>query len=515
MLCVPEHTASVYGTTARSMTYAQMHDAVVAAQVRYRASNWGAGCRVALMLQNRPEFFTEFLALNGLGVSVVPVHHQLPQAEISHLLSHSRAEMLVCLPHLVELAGRSAHALESNPAVVALGEDPPARPLAAFGEAGRSAEAAVLYTSGSSGQPKGCRLSNEYFLRMGDWYTSAGGLCSLSTEGERLLTPLPLTHMNALACSFMAMLMSGGCLIQLDRFHPSSWWRTVRESRASIVHYLGVMPAILLGMEKARDEDFGEQVNFGFGAGVDPRHHAAFERRFGFPLIEAWAMTETGAGACIAATREPRHVGARCFGKAGPDVAYRVVNEAGMDVAPDEAGELLVRAAGSEPRRGFFSGYLRDEAATAAAWRGGWFHTGDVVSVDPEGSFYFVDRRKNIIRRSGENIAAVEVENAIARSPLVRICAVAPVSDELRGEEVMACVVVKEGVRWDRDSASAIFETAREALAYFKAPAYVAFVNELPLTASEKLRRDTLRKLCGDLRQRQEAFDFRSLKRPP
>ena len=516
MVCVPEQSASIYGMGPLSMTYSEVGRSVDETMERYRASGYGPGARVALMLENRPEFFTEFLALNGLGVSVVPIHHQHPTRDITYLLDHSGVEVVVCVEAQADVAAAAARDTRQNTGVVVVGDGPAMRTGSRTPAAvGQSREAAVLYTSGSSGRPKGCSLSNRYFVLMGAWYASLGGLCRLSSQGERLITPLPLTHMNAMACSFMAMVMTGGCLIQLDRFHPSSWWQSVRESRATIIHYLGVMPAILLSLERKADEHFGGQVKFGFGAGVDPRNHAAFEQRFGFPLVEAWAMTETGAGACVAASHEPRHVGMRCFGRAGPRVACRVVDEAGMDVAPGEAGELLVRAAGNEPRRGFFSAYLRDEAATEAAWQGGWFHTGDVVRVDSEGSFYFVDRRKNIIRRSGENIAAAEVENALAGSSGVRHCAVAAVADDIRGEEVMACVVPGEGVSRDRECALAIFDASREALAYFKIPGYIAFVDELPLTASEKLQRGALKKLCEDLRTRGEAFDFRSLKRPP
>ena len=151
-------------------------------------------------------------------------------------------------------------------------------------------------------------------MEVGRLYTGLGGYCRFET-GDRLATPLPVTHMNALAVSFMAMVMTGGCLVQLDRFHPSTWWQSLRDARATAFHYLGVMPAMLLKAPPSPTDDLRGVLRFGFGAGVDPRHHAAFETRFGVPLIEAWAMTETGAGAWITANREPRHVGQRCFGK--------------------------------------------------------------------------------------------------------------------------------------------------------------------------------------------------------
>jgi acyl-CoA synthetase (AMP-forming)/AMP-acid ligase II len=240
-----------------------------------------------------------------------------------------------------------------------------------------------------------------------------------------------------MAYSTMAMILSGGCVIPLDRFHPDTWWHSVRESHATIVHYLGVLPAMLLGAAPSA-EDRSHQVRFGFGAGVDKTLHAPFEQRFGFPLVEAWAMTETGAGAVVIANREPRHVGTACFGRPEPAVQVRLVDEAGRDVAP-KSGELL-RAAGERPRFGFFREYFKDPAATAEAWAGGWFHTGDIVASDEHGYLYFIDRRKNVIRRSGENISAVEVEGVLRQHPLTGNVGVAAVPDPIRGDEVRPVV---------------------------------------------------------------------------
>ena len=187
-------------------------------------------------------------------------------------------------------------------------------------------------------------------------------------------------------------------------------------------------------------------MRWGFGAGVDRKNHEAFERRFGFPLIEAWAMTETGAAACVMANHEPRHVGTNCFGRPEPYMQYRLVDDQGRDVDGGAPGELLVRSAGADPRRYFFSGYLKDAVATDEAWAEGWFHTGDIVRRDADGSLYFVDRKKNVIRRSGENISAVEVESVLNQHPAVKAAAVAAAPDAMRGDEVMACVVTRDPV---------------------------------------------------------------------
>src|SRR5690606_18813477 len=136
-----------------------------------------------------------------------------------------------------------------------------------------ASECALLYTSGTTGRPKGCILPNEYFLHAGAWYARIGGLAALRQGSERMLTPLPLVHMNAMAYSVMAMVFTGGCLIPIDRFHPKTWWDTVRDAHATVVHYLGVMPAMLMKAHAA-PHDTAHQVRFGFGAGVDRSLHA-------------------------------------------------------------------------------------------------------------------------------------------------------------------------------------------------------------------------------------------------
>lgn len=485
---------------------------VEALRRRYEILGYGFGHRIGLALDNHPQFFLHLLALNALGASVVPINSAMRAEELAAILGMADLDLVVSWPkHFGGFGTAQGIALCFVPLAPASLDGCPAasRPVR-DGRAGADDEAAMLFTSGTTGRPKGCVLSNAYFTWIGDFYANLGGYCAFREGEDRILTPLPVNHMNAIACSFMAAIMTGSCLIQLDRFHASRWWRTVRETRASVIHYLGVMPAILL--QRAEDEASGLPVRFGFGAGVDPRHHAAFETRFGFPLIEAWAMTETGAAAWITANREPRHVGTRCFGKAPAHLEARVADDKGNALADGEAGELLVRARGDDPRLHFFTAYYKDAAATDEAWAGGWFHTGDVVRRDAEGNFYFVDRNKNIVRRSGENIAAVEVEGVLMQHPAVAACAVLPVEDELRGEEVMALVQLAEGAG-DATLAADIVNHCLDRLAYFKAPGYVAFVDQLPTTASQKLQRGEIRTLGRALHATGNAHDLRTRKR--
>jgi acyl-CoA synthetase (AMP-forming)/AMP-acid ligase II len=527
-LHVPAAACRDYSASALTLTYRESAARVAELAARFRSSGYGPGHRVALALDNRPEFFLHFLALAELGVSVVPLNASMSPAELSFVAGHAdialavthtghaahvRAALPDAIPlHVIAGHGREHPAPAPTPATPA-SPATPTIPAPAAPPAAAANEAALLYTSGTTGQPKGCILSHEYFLDVGRLYAGLGGYCRFAGEGDRLATPLPVTHMNALACSFMAVLMTGGCLVQLDRFHPSSWWHSIRASRATAFHYLGVMPAMLLNAPATDQDDLGGAVHFAFGAGVDPRHQAAFEQRFRVPLIEAWSMTETGAGAWITANHEPRHLGQRCFGRAPAGLAHRIVDDQGIDVAPGAVGELLVRRAGSEPRRGFFSGYYKDPAATELAWRDAWFHTGDLVRVGADGCFFFVDRSKNIVRRSGENIAAVEVESALLAHDDVAAAAVCPVADEIRGEEVFAFVVLRAGVSPTEANAINLHTHCRQALAYYKAPGYIGFRAELPQTASQKLARARIKALGAAAVESAAAFDLRHLKK--
>ncbi len=513
VLNVLPETAEIYGSTAGETSYAEAFARVEALRAGFADAGCTAGQRVLLLLENRPEFFLHWLALNGLGLSVVPVNPDLRAAELEYMIGHAEPALAVSISARRDELRAAAEAAGLDLPVMAPGEDVPAPRGAPVFDAGRPDEAresAMLYTSGTTGRPKGCVLSNAYFLEAGRWYASAGGVCALREDGERMLTPLPIFHMNAMAYSFMAMLAVGGCLTALDRFHPRSWWASVKASRATCLHYLGVMPSMLMGApEDAADRDHA--VRFGFGAGVDPKLHAPFEARFGFPLMEAWAMTETGAGAVIAANHDPRRVGEACFGRPGPELEVRLVDDAGAEVAPGAPGELLVRRRGDDPRRGFFTEYWKAPEETEAAWQGGWFHTGDVVRQEPSGDMVFVDRKKNVIRRSGENIAAVEVESVLMRHSVVEAAGVAAVPDEVRGDEVFACLRVSG----DRSEAAAreIVDWALTQVAYYKVPGYVAFVDALPLTATNKIQRGALKALAAELLSDPATVDTRKMKR--
>ena len=508
-------TAQAYGIAPGAIRWGEAAAEVARLRQAYAQAGWGHGHRVGLLLENRPAFLLHWFALNALGVSVVPINAEMRSAELSYLIGHSEIGLAVTLPE--RAADLRAAATQAGVACSAMGaEDPvppaPCAPPRASEAVGLHSECALLYTSGTTGRPKGCMLDNAYFLRAGQWYAALDGVCSIRPDAERVITPLPLNHMNAMAFSTMVVLVAGGCLVQLDRFHPKHWLQSARESGATIAHYLGVMPAMLLSAPSS-PADRDHAIRWGFGAGVDKKNHAPFEERFAFPLVEAWAMTETGAGACIMAHREPRQVGSSCFGRPPGFLDLKLVDEEGQEVAPSMPGELLVRAMGDEPRRHFFSGYLKDEVATAEAWAGGWFHTGDLVRRDAAGNLFFVDRKKNVIRRSGENISAVEVESVLNQHPAVKASAVAATPDAVRGDEVLACIVLHEPAQAGQALAASIAQHALDQLAYYKAPGYVAFVDALPLTPSQKIQRGQLRELAHALPGQANCIDTRTMKK--
>jgi len=519
-IAVLRETAAAYGIEPGEWRYGELQQRIAALRQAYARAGYGHGHRVGLLLENRPAFFLHWFALNGLGASVVPINADLRAAELEYLVGHSEIALAVALPARHGGLRTAARAAGRPLALMSDGDPPPPAPFApplANQPVGELTECALLYTSGTTGRPKGCILPNRYYLHAGRWYATVGGMAALHPGEERMLTPLPLVHMNAKAYSVMAMVLTGGCLIVLDRFHPATWWQSVRESRATVVHYLGVMPSMLMKAPPAAD-DRAHRVRFGFGAGVDRALHAPFEERFGFPLLEGWAMTETGAGAVIFTHDEPRAVGSNCFGREGAEIEVKLVADHGGEAGIDEPGELWVRHAGPDPRFGFFAGYLKDDAATAEAWAGGWFHTGDIVRRDAEGLLHFIDRRKNVIRRSGENISAVEVESVLNQHPAVRASAVAATPDALRGDEVLACIVPHEPLAEADHTARATLATsivafALERLAYFKAPGYVAFVDALPLTASNKIQRGELKALAQALPGQPACVDTRALKK--
>ncbi|MDF2808980.1 MAG: hypothetical protein K0S56_11 [Microvirga sp.] len=512
-LSAPASAHLSYALGGFCITYGEADREVAALLSQYRAAGYGHGATVALLLENRPAFFWHWLALNALGVAILPINPDLRADDLSYQFSVAEPDLVVTLAERQDLIRAAGMA----PDRIVDGQRPFPACRATIDRSSGEADdpCALLFTSGTTGKPKCCVLSNDYFIRLARWYITQGGTAEMRDGEEVILTPLPMFHMNALGCSALGAILLKSTLVPLDRFHARSWWNTVADAEATIVHYLGVMPAILLKLPEENVER-EHRVRFAFGAGVDPRHQRTFEQRFRIPLVEAWAMTETGGGAVTSTAGGDRHIGERCIGYPHGDMEYRIIAEDGTDVLAGEAGELIVRSGGPEPRKGFFTNYLGDPVATEEAWAGGWFHTGDVVRKGSDGALFFVDRKKNIVRRSGENIAVVEVEGVLQNIEDIAGVAVVPVADDIRGEEVFALIKLHAGRPGTNAAADAVADAIVRAcaaqLAYFKVPGYVAFVDDLPITATQKLQRAEIRRLAEQAVQDPATIDLRELK---
>ena len=512
-LATPPRKGRGYLEAGSEWTYAQVHAWAAQLADRYAAAGWGPGHRVALALDNHPMHVVHFLALNRLGVSQVPVNPWYLRHEMDYLLDHSEADMAVALPanrpKLTE-AGALPVVLWDDASDPAAFAPPPAPRPARDERPGRGTEIGLFYTSGTTSRPKGCILDNEFALQVGRVYAEHGGRLTVEPERERIFNPLPLFHVNAGVNTIGAALETRICLIIPDRFHPDSWWDDLAVTGATSMHYLGIIPPVLMKAPPG-PRDRGHGLKFGLGAGLDPALHRAFEDRFDLPMIEVWGMSETGR--FFADCHEPRQVATRAFGRPLPGrIEAKVVDADDREVPRGSPGELVVRHSAETPRFGFFRGYLKNAAATEEAWRGGWFHTGDVVTQDPDGMLHFVERAKNIIRRSGENISAAEVEDALIDHPAVHRVAVTAVPDDLRDEEVLACIVAAEGHPPTPETAEAVMRFAAGRVAYYKAPAWVVFIDELPVTGTQKVQKHRLFPAGTDPRKDPRALDLREAK---
>ncbi|MBS0466762.1 MAG: AMP-binding protein [Proteobacteria bacterium] len=521
LLVTPPNAARSYDPQGRTITYAQAAQAVQGLMARYRQAGYGQGHRIALFLESRLEHMLHKLAMNALGICCVPVNPDYRPRELAYLIDHAHVDLAIVLTSrkpdwdaaIEEASWRPPCAILEQFDTTLPSATAPARHWSPTADT----PASILYTSGTTGRPKGCVLSHRYELAAGAYYATRGGLVDFRPEGERIYNPLPLFHVNASILSFYAALLTGSCQIQTDRFQPTRWWQEVRETRATIVHYLGVIVQMLC-VQPPSSADKEHCVRFGMGAGVEPQLHAAFEERFGFPLLELWGMTENVR--ILVDNMPPRQVGTRAFGRATPGIEVRVANDAGAEVPDGTLGEMLIRHSAETPRKDFFSGYLDDEAATEAAWRGGWFHTGDVVLRDATGMLHFVERRKNIIRRSGENIAAAEVEAWLLTHPDVELAAVMAVPDDIREEEVLACIVLKphaaEALKAPGAEAAllrTLFEHCSQGLAYFKAPGWVWFTPQIPTTGTQKIQKHSIFGAGVDPRSVPGMHDLRAWKK--
>jgi crotonobetaine/carnitine-CoA ligase len=460
-----------------SLSFRGVRDAAAARAGALTAAGIGQGDRVAAMSENRYEPLELWLGCAWLGAVFVPINTALRGLQLEHVLANSGARAIA-----VEAALREVLDAVDVPAALeqlwtipdtypAAGEPIPPRP------ARPDDAAAILYTSGTTGPSKGvvCPHAQWYW-----WGVLTGEMLGIGPD-DTLYTCLPLFHTNALN-TFCQALLAGAVYHVGPRFSASRFWRQLAEAEATVTYLLGPMVSILL-KQPAAPGDRGHRVRVALAPATPPELHEPFRERFGVLLVDAWGSTETNI-VISNTSAEPRP---GTLGRVLEEFEARVVDEEDVEVPDGTAGELVVRS--REPFA-FSLGYFGSPEATAAAWRNGWFHTGDRVVRDADGVFRFVDRLKDVVRRRGENISSFEVEQVLQAHPDVAAAAVVPVPSELGEDEVLACVVPRPGASVDP---AALVRFCEGRIAGFAIPRYVEVVDALPLTASGKVEKYRLR----------------------
>jgi crotonobetaine/carnitine-CoA ligase len=346
----------------------------------------------------------------------------------------------------------------------------------------------IAYTSGTTGPSKGSMLSQAAALTYGTSAAEAQGYRS----DDIFYTALPLFHNNALLAAMACALVCGASVVVSRRFSVSRFWGEIRESRATITNFLGAMSSFLWSQPPAASD--ADNCLRLVSMAPTPKYAADFEKRFGLRAMNNYGLSDYGMGTSFTQWDPPEKLGS--IGRPRRGIQVRIVDDDDFELPPGQVGEILLRY--DEPWRGTL-GYYKMPEATLASRRNLWFHTGDRGMRDKDGYFFFVDRKKDCIRRRGENISAFEVENIIATHPGVATVAVFPVTTETNDEEVAAVIVRKPGASL---SEVQVVEHCQRNMAYFMVPRYIQFREVLPTNMSQKVEKFKVRQeLQGDIAQ--------------
>jgi len=477
------------GETTRS--FAEMRDSVARLAGAFAADGVRHGDRVAIMAENRLEVVDAWFACAWLGAILVPFNTATRGPQLQHVLTDSAPRVLIVEARFLECLD----VLERMPPELerlwvldqAPGGDYRGLPLEAFPEPAGAIEAAdvkpgdtvaILYTSGTTGPSKGVMCPQAQFYW---WARSTAAMLGGLTSDDVLYTCLPLFHTNALNACIQA-LSHGAEFVVGERFSASRFWDRVLAADATVTYLLGAMVSILSKTDSVPAEK-GHRVRVALAPATPTELHELFLDRFGVLLRDGFGMTETNA--VIGALDGQQRPGT--MGRAMPGYQVKVVDENDEEVPDGTAGELVMRA---DDAFAFATGYWRMPEQTVASWRNLWFHSGDRAVRDPDGSFRFLDRLKDAIRRRGENISAWEVEQVLQSHPDVAAAAVIPVPSELGEDDVMGVVVPRAGTQLDP---VALMDHCQPRLAYFAIPRYLDIVDALPLTENGKVRKFVLR----------------------
>jgi len=406
----------------------------------------------------------------------VPTNPLSTAAELRYLLGHSGCRIVLTQPDLV---GTVRKACPESVIDVTGAWTSGVHPYSGPPNATPGDVLGVLYTSGTTSRPKGVQITHAAYLAVGDAVADHVRL----RPDDRFLVVLPLFHGNAQYYCSMPALTTGASIALTPRFSASRWSVQAAELGATLASLFAAPIRMILAKDGISDRHSLRATLF--AQNVSPDQAAEFEHRFGTPLVQLYGMTETVIPPTINPLYGPRNP--LSIGRPHPGSRLRIVDSDGADVAPGEPGQLLV---GGEPGRTLMSGYLDDPDATAAAIVDGWLHTGDVVRADTDGFLYFVDRAKDMIKRSGENVACGEIERVVDQIEGVLESAAVGVPDAMLDEAIHVYVVPRQNAYVD--PADVIAHCRRE-LAKFKVPDAVRIVRELPRTSVGKIQKHVLR----------------------
>ena len=499
------------------VTYRQLQIKVGETASLFHALGVAPGDRVGLFMPNCLEYLYSWFGLSSMGAISVPINTAYKRDETAYILNDAEAVGLVAHTTLASVAQEASALAPSVRYKLIVAEGPPSDPLFARGEevtidgwtdfanalsgaeplaspmaVSPDAVSMLVYTSGTTGNPKGVMVSHQMYVAAGQGFAH----WTEATPDDRFFTCLPYFHANVQYYSTMGSLAAGATLVVVDRFSASRFWDQVRAANATVVNFIGMMmPVLSKQPETSQDQD--NQVRLFYGSpAFPPEFLEAFQERFGTDIIVGFGMTETCYGTIegIGDRRRPSSSGSA---RLHPDPRFenqvRISDsDSGEPVPTGTVGEITI----TNPA--VMSGYWRNEEQTRQSLRDGWLYTGDLGWIDEDGFLYFVDRKKDIIRRRGENISSQEVEDVIKRHPAVMDCAVIAVPSELGEDEVKAYVARRP--ESELEPAEVVYWCA-EHLAYFKVPRYLELRDELPRTPSMRVRKDLLRQERDDLTQ--------------
>ena len=490
---VPNHVALHFIADDQTYTYRALREMANQAASGLAALAIGHGTHVALMMPNIPQWPITWLALARLGAICVPINVRYTTRELQFTIDDAEVEHLVIdrqyLSVVAELTGKrlktvvvvgAAGAGQLDWDDVVAGGDARYTPPR---ESILNDLMNIQYTSGTTGLPKGCLLTQRYWLTCAKVHAGVDGM-----EHQNILATNPFFYMTPQWLTLMTFFRRGTLFIATHRSGTSTmeWIRKYR------IHFCLFGKIVFDQPPSPRDAE--NEINKVAIYNFPKQDHAALERRFGFVAREAFGMTEIGAGLCMP-PEASYMTGSGAAGLAAPFRECRIADMDGNTLPTDHVGELLFRGPG------LLTGYYHRPDANASGFHGDWFRTGDLARQDKDGFIYIVGRNKDMVRRAGENVAAREVEEVLTALPEIEEAAVVPVPDALRGEEVKAYIRLRKDVKPDDLPLSVVLDYCRRNLAVFKVPRYIEYRTiDFPRTPSGKIRKTELIAERPDLR---------------